>query len=117
MEEHKAIKWVGEPIRRVAGKVYYHACQLSGGQIVSLGTAVRLKAPKGQESYLAAVLELFQEEMTGLKMMKNQWYFRPEEAVNGRKKAFHVRELFNSDTTDINFLTTVEAPITVSPKP
>jgi hypothetical protein len=86
---------------------------LSGGQTISLGTAVSLKAPKGQESYLAAVRELFQEETTGLKMMTNQWYFRPEEAANGREKAFHVREVFYSDTTDVNFLTTVEAPITV----
>ena len=109
-EETRESSWIGAPTGassedledgQVMAATQYGSVRL-GSEVIHVGDFVYLTPDEvGEPCEVALVRSLFEADETAEKMLRVQWFWRPEHITMPRQMVYDEREVYLSDTVDV----------------
>lgn len=89
METDEPIRWVGESVRTMTGRMFYDCCEYKGDEY-HIYDCVMLRAVNAEATHkVARVMSLY--EFNGSKKATLEWFYRSDDVVN------HITKMKESD--------------------
>ncbi|XP_074333026.1 chromatin remodeling protein EBS-like isoform X3 [Apium graveolens] len=93
--------------RHIKQEISYYTIK-GTNQVIRVGDCVLMKSAEANKPPYVARVEKLEADSKGEMKVKVRWYYRPEEAIGGRRQFHGVKELFLSDHYDTQSANTIE---------